>query len=428
MENFRYMMSLIMPIYNAESYLWDTLEAISSQTINRDLLEIILIDNGSSDQSLMICNEFQNKFIHLHVIVISQDEDTISSARNLGMSRAKGKYIMFLNDCDYLQKDAVEKLIYFFEEHYCETDVITYPGRNRSASNNKLQSLYMKESGVYDLSKVFYALQLGLNICVKNIDSKEFDIEMLYYSELKFITEILERKMKIGFYNEECYCFNKSKVLKIVEKNEIVIQLFELVKLFEMFFQIPHISKYKMALFVYQLFLEMWKIQNISWAQVDKLIEKIGFLLQKVDINIILFFPDIDEYFKFYLLYLRNTQIMCIGEQNELNLVYRNRVLYHEEKFGVVIQSMKVVNDKLIIKVLIKTPVFMYINGFKLSVMVCNASLGDLREEFFIESSTNVYKSPRGLSREISFKKKIMSFDSVRFEVCIDDFKYDLDY
>lgn len=100
--------SIIIPVYNVEKYVGRCLESVMSQE-NIDDLEIIVIDDGSTDNSGRICDDFAKK--NLKFRVIHKSNQGISNARNLGLEIAKGEYIMFLDSDDYLEKGIVKNLL-----------------------------------------------------------------------------------------------------------------------------------------------------------------------------------------------------------------------------------------------------------------------------------------------------------------------------
>ena len=100
------MISVIVPIYNVEEYLPACIESILNQTY-RDL-EILLIDDGSTDNSGKICDEYAEK--DKRCIVIHQQNKGLSGARNTGLDNAKGEYISFIDGDDYIHPQMLEIL------------------------------------------------------------------------------------------------------------------------------------------------------------------------------------------------------------------------------------------------------------------------------------------------------------------------------
>lgn len=95
--------TLIIPIYNVEKYLNQCLDSIVEQTVPFD--EVILINDGSTDQSLSICESYILRFKYFKLI--TQENKGLSAARNTGVCHAEGEYIMFLDSDDYLRPDTV---------------------------------------------------------------------------------------------------------------------------------------------------------------------------------------------------------------------------------------------------------------------------------------------------------------------------------
>ena len=100
-------LSIIVPIYNAQNHLKKCIESIMNQT-EKDI-EIILIDDGSTDDSLKICNEYQRKDFRINVI--HQKNSGVSIARNQGIKIAKGEYIGFVDSDDWIDLDMFKRLL-----------------------------------------------------------------------------------------------------------------------------------------------------------------------------------------------------------------------------------------------------------------------------------------------------------------------------
>lgn len=99
--------SVIVPVYNAENYLDRCIKSLLGQSYAD--LEIIMVDDGSTDGSLRICQEWQQR--DSRISVISQPNRGVSSARNEGIRKSTGDFIMLLDSDDWLAADACEKLL-----------------------------------------------------------------------------------------------------------------------------------------------------------------------------------------------------------------------------------------------------------------------------------------------------------------------------
>lgn len=96
--------SVIIPVYNVESYLAQCLDSIFAQTV--DLFEVICVDDGSTDNSHKILKEYEKKYDN--ITIISQKNDGVSTARNRGLKEAKGQYILFIDSDDFIEPDLLE--------------------------------------------------------------------------------------------------------------------------------------------------------------------------------------------------------------------------------------------------------------------------------------------------------------------------------
>lgn len=99
--------TIIIPIYNASKYMRKSIESALSQTVQD--IEVILIDDGSTDNSYKICCEYKEKDIR--VKLIKQNNQGVSTARNAGLTQATGKYIMFFDSDDYASSNMAEEMI-----------------------------------------------------------------------------------------------------------------------------------------------------------------------------------------------------------------------------------------------------------------------------------------------------------------------------
>lgn len=100
------LISVIIPVYNVESYLEDCLNSVIGQTYRN--LEIILVNDGSTDGSLQICERFRNQ--DARVMLINQENGGLSDARNAGIATATGEYITFVDSDDLIVTTFIEQM------------------------------------------------------------------------------------------------------------------------------------------------------------------------------------------------------------------------------------------------------------------------------------------------------------------------------
>jgi len=109
--------SIVIPVYNAEKYLYRCLESILQQTFSD--YEIIIVDDGSTDASKEICSSYVNDY---RVFYYFQKNSGVSSARNKALREAKGEYILFVDADDYISANLLENI----EAHNTGQDVIVF--------------------------------------------------------------------------------------------------------------------------------------------------------------------------------------------------------------------------------------------------------------------------------------------------------------
>lgn len=102
------LLSIIIPVYNVERYIRECLDSVLMNNIN-ERIEIVLVNDGSKDNSLSICNEYSIKY--QNVKLINQQNQGLSEARNEGIRNACGKYLLFLDSDDFLEQDTLHKIL-----------------------------------------------------------------------------------------------------------------------------------------------------------------------------------------------------------------------------------------------------------------------------------------------------------------------------
>jgi glycosyltransferase involved in cell wall biosynthesis len=150
-------LSLIIPVYKVEQYIEKCLQSIVMQ-LPQDDVEIIIVDDGSPDQSIQIANQFlnqQSETIKNKFKIISQENKGLSSARNTGILCAKGEYLAFLDSDDYLNHEYFTSLLDVIKKH--KPDIIEFKAQR--VDNYGKTELFLKPIGLkgfYDLGEVVW--------------------------------------------------------------------------------------------------------------------------------------------------------------------------------------------------------------------------------------------------------------------------------
>lgn len=108
MKNNEYEISIIIPVYNVEKYVKKCIDSVLEQSFKD--FEVILVNDGSTDSSAIICNKYRDK--DDRISVINKKNGGLSSARNIGIEKSRGKYITFIDSDDFISKDYIKRLYY----------------------------------------------------------------------------------------------------------------------------------------------------------------------------------------------------------------------------------------------------------------------------------------------------------------------------
>lgn len=120
------LLSIIVPVYNVEKYLRKCVDSLLAQDLSPEEYEIILVNDGSTDQGGKICDEYATS--HSNLIVIHQQNGGLGAARNSGIDAAQGKYIQFVDSDDYLEPNVLKALVEKMESD--KLDVLRFNYRN----------------------------------------------------------------------------------------------------------------------------------------------------------------------------------------------------------------------------------------------------------------------------------------------------------
>lgn len=164
--------SVIVPVYNVQKYLKRCLDSVLNQTYKN--YEIILIDDGSTDCSGDICDQYEKKYND--VKVIHQENQGLSAARNCGLEAAKGEWIVFVDSDDWIEQDMLRTI----SEYMKETDADLYGFNTRKVDENNMEAgrllfsvenntmYFFNEEEKFDF--FFYKLmqyKIGWEVCFK---------------------------------------------------------------------------------------------------------------------------------------------------------------------------------------------------------------------------------------------------------------------
>ena len=211
-------LSIIIPVYNIKQYLSKCLNSILEQSFKD--FEIICVNDGSTDNSLAILQEFKDK--DERIIIIDKKNEGSGVARNTALDIAKGEYVYFVDGDDWLENDALEKIISKADE--LQTDILIFgglsyyenKGQNGGYSANKLPKKYLNrifsakdiKKDIFKFPSTAWTKLYRRDFLEKN-DIK-FQLIKAGQDQLPFFHSMITGQ-RIALYPENLYCYRKNR-------------------------------------------------------------------------------------------------------------------------------------------------------------------------------------------------------------------------
>lgn len=210
--------SIIVPVYNAEKYLDRCIESLLMQTYKE--LEIILVDDGSADNSGLKCDSYANS--DSRIKVIHKENGGVSSARNAGIEAASGKWLMFVDSDDYIETDTCEFAVSSAEAENSDMLVfeMIFEGKS-SIRNSPFADDYVVFDSKEKLDRLFLdtanykkaddtSVNIFLGPCCKLIrrdiaKNTRFDKSISYGEDTLFVLELIEKCSRIVYKRQWKY-------------------------------------------------------------------------------------------------------------------------------------------------------------------------------------------------------------------------------
>jgi len=203
------LLSVIVPVYNVEKYLDECVQSILRQTF--DDFELLLINDGSSDSSLAICRKYEQE--DSRIKVFDKKNGGQSSARNLGLDKALGQFVSFIDSDDYISQDFFEAGIASLESsNNADFVVLPYQRDNCDFDNHYTLSLSTVETSMERLFSLWINGKLLTNYMCDKI--WRYDLfknlrfpEGMIYEDRYIFADILTRSKGVKFVNRGCYYY-----------------------------------------------------------------------------------------------------------------------------------------------------------------------------------------------------------------------------
>lgn len=358
------MLTILIPLYNSEKEIERLIPLLYPLEAH---CEILLINDGSTDNTAEICKKLAAKYPE--IVFIDKPHTGVSGTRNAGLRAARGKYILFLDADDELSKGSVKALVDFFDTLSEDVDLLTYPIEthyrgNILAPHFRYQTL--TESGVYDLNIHPYIGQTTMNIVVRNRFENNvlFDENMTFNEDQKYCCDVMKSSLKMGYCAEAKYIYNRNENSSSGRISGACYIFEQAMKMFEdMFRGYDYVPETFQGLYINDL---AWKLRsNILYPyhydekSFEFAVDRIKILLTKVEPDVILNHPDINFYHKFYWLSMKqNADVKPFYDSGGFGVKLNGTVIYSRRKIEIAVIRIRLDNGKFVFRGLLKSPVF----------------------------------------------------------------------
>lgn len=261
----KWLVSIVMSVYNVESYIVEAIESLLKQDINFEKsIQLILVNDGSTDNSGEICKDYAERYPK-NILYFEKENGGQSSARNKGLEYISGKYINFMDPDDTLSDNAISEAINFFEQNYAYVDMVAIPLIYFEAQTG----LHGKYEGLGKKNRIISLIKEPSNFILSAASSfykadflqdLRFDEKLMTEEDTKFNLTIIRRTLSIGYVCENDVQYNYRRRysggsnVDILSSGANVESLMAPIYIFEDLFDYEHeLAPYEKELIVYEL-------------------------------------------------------------------------------------------------------------------------------------------------------------------------------
>ena len=198
------LVSVIVPVYNVEKYMKKCIDSILNQTFNN--LEILLIDDGSTDRSGSICDAYSERYEKCRTI--HKDNAGLGMARNTGLENVKGEYVTFVDSDDWIHRQYFDILIDFAQEQNADIVSADYIETGGAVDDNNIEKAYVQYLGFDGCGALKYKQNRfyvwGKLFSKEAIGSIRFDKDMSFGEDNLFVLDVYGKNKKLGTVMLKC--------------------------------------------------------------------------------------------------------------------------------------------------------------------------------------------------------------------------------
>lgn len=362
--------SVIIPIYNQGSRIRRSVKALLREQRDSCRIEILLVNDGSSDKSGESCRELADRYPEVRYF--EQDNRGVSAARNCGIRNAAGKYLFYMDADDRLERGTLSRVKSFFDTVEQDVDLVTY--RIDTMCEGKqlkphFRYQYLRKSGVYDLREYAYIGQTTMNIAVRNRygDNILFDEGQTFSEDQKYCCRVLKDKLQMGYCAEGRYIYYRSPNSASGRLSGACYVFEQCTAMFEEIFswyegEVPAAFQgLYINDFYWKLCCNMLYPHHYTGEEYERAAGRLTALLRRCGSRIILEHPHIDFFEKYYMLRLKGPDTMQWRVRADgFGLFHREVCTLWENSVEIVMTKCAVRGKRVVIEGFLKTVFFQF--------------------------------------------------------------------
>lgn len=207
--------SIVTAVYNTADFIEEAIQSVVDQTVGMDRIQLILVNDASTDNSLEVCKKWKEKYNQDILIINQETNQGVSAARNAGIKHAIGKYVSFLDSDDKYTPNVCEKVEQFFiENEKVDVDIVALPiiFFDGETGPHPLNNKFANGTRVINLNQEWNCAQNFVSstfVRTEVLAHHKFDQRMPLSEDLKFVQEIILRTHKLGVISDTEYLYRR---------------------------------------------------------------------------------------------------------------------------------------------------------------------------------------------------------------------------
>lgn len=276
--------SIIVPVYNVENYVSKCLDSLVNQTLSN--IEIIVINDGSTDNSIDIIKKYEQKYQD-KMIVIDKKNEGVGEARNCGIKVAKGEYLGFVDSDDYVELNMFEKLYNKANENNSDIAICQFKNVDEDYNFLETETIYL-DSNINtktDLNQLIKINPAPWNkIYKKDLFTKnDIYFTKLWFEDLEAITKVILSSDSITFVEEKLYCYlyrRSTSSSNIIKKDKLydIFSIFDSIILYlkekELYNLYQEVIEYYFIKHICSYLIQIKSLDNVEYDEVSRRVKK----------------------------------------------------------------------------------------------------------------------------------------------------------